>query len=91
MSEIPDAAPAPGPTPPETVDGTLDASGLVCPEPLMLVRNRVREMARGQVLHVVATDPSTRRDFTDFCRFMGHGLLAERQGDGCFEFWIRKG
>lgn len=72
-------------------DVQLDATGLLCPEPLMIVRNRVREMARGEVLHVMATDPSTSRDFHNFCRFMGHDLLAEeRQGDR-FEYWIRKG
>ena len=52
----------------------------------MVVRNRVREMQAGQVLHVVADDPSTRRDFTNFCRFMGHELLAEREQDGRFEY-----
>ena len=44
-------------------DYTLDATGLLCPEPLMIVRNKVREMATGEVLHVIATDPSTGRDF----------------------------
>lgn len=72
-------------------DHQLDATGLLCPEPLMIVRNKVREMATGEVLHVLATDPSTRRDFQNFCRFMGHELLAERQRDDRFEFWIRKG
>ena len=72
-------------------DAEIDATGLVCPEPLMIVRNRVREMASGQVLHVVATDPSTGRDFTNFCRFMGHDLVAERQDEDRLEYWIRKG
>ncbi|MAT83482.1 MAG: sulfurtransferase TusA [Gammaproteobacteria bacterium] len=72
-------------------DAQLDATGLVCPEPLMLVRNRVREMASGAVLHVLATDPSTGRDFQNFCRFMGHELLAEERDGDRFEYWIRKG
>jgi tRNA 2-thiouridine synthesizing protein A len=57
----------------------------------MLVRNRVRELRSGEVLHVVATDPSTGRDFRDFCRFMGHALLAERRDGPVLEYWIRKG
>ena len=57
----------------------------------MIVRNKVREMASGEVLHVRATDPSTGRDFSNFCRFMGHELVAERQQDGTLEYWIRKG
>lgn len=75
-------------------DLEIDTTGLRCPEPLMIVRNKVREMASGQILHITATDPSTRRDFRNFCRFMGHDLLAEEQcsGDaGVLEFWIRKG
>jgi len=72
-------------------DQQLDTIGLVCPEPLMLVRNRVREMHSGEVLHVLASDPSTGRDFHNFCRFMGHEMLAEERGDARFEYWIRKG
>ena len=72
-------------------DYTLDATGLLCPEPLMIVRNKVREMATGEVLHVIATDPSTGRDFHNFCRFMGHRLLEESSADGKFAFWIEKG
>lgn len=71
-------------------DAEIDATGLVCPEPLMLVRNRVREMHPGEVLHVIATDPSTGRDFRDFCRFMGHALLAEQRDGAVLEYWIRK-
>ena len=72
-------------------DQEIDATGLLCPEPLMVVRNAVREMASGEVLHVVATDPSTGRDFNNFCRFMGHQLLAERREGERLEYWIRKG
>ncbi|MCY3640443.1 MAG: sulfurtransferase TusA [Gammaproteobacteria bacterium] len=72
-------------------DCCVDAVGLLCPEPLMVVRNRVREMAAGEVVRIVATDPSTVRDFTNFCRFMGHALIERRIADGRFEFWIRKG
>ncbi len=72
-------------------DYCLDAVGLLCPEPLMIVRNKVREMAPGQVLRVVATDPSTYRDFSNYCRFMRHELLAHKEEGGRFEYWIRKG
>ncbi|TNF87387.1 MAG: sulfurtransferase TusA [Gammaproteobacteria bacterium] len=72
-------------------DDSLDARGLVCPEPLMLVRNRVREMRSGAVLHIQATDPSTGRDFANFCRFMGHELLYDEQRQDVYHFWIRKG
>ena len=72
-------------------DQRIDAQGLICPEPLMLVRNRVREMRPGEVLLVAATDPSTDRDFRDFCRFMGHELLSRSESAGRLEYRIRKG
>lgn len=68
----------------------VDATGLVCPEPLMLLRNQVRTAAPGDSVAVIATDPSTTRDFTNFCRFMGHDLAySERRGDRLL-FVIRK-
>ena len=50
----------------------------------------VIETAVGEVIHIRATDPSTDRDFQNFCRFLGHELVAsELQGD-VLEFWIKK-
>lgn len=57
----------------------------------MLVRNRLRGMSAGAVLHIRATDPSTVRDFTNLCRFLGHELISQWAGNGEFEFWIRRG
>jgi tRNA 2-thiouridine synthesizing protein A len=72
-------------------DYRLDASGLVCPEPLMLVRNKVREMKAGEVVHVLATDPSTERDLTNLCRFMGHTMISHERVGTTYHYWLRKG
>ena len=77
-------------------DTELDATGLACPEPLMLLRNKVREMVSGDVIKVIATDPTTERDFIHFCEFMNHEYLAAdhadfQEGAGHLSFWIRKG
>ena len=69
----------------------VDAIGLHCPEPLMIVRNKVRQMASGETVSVIATDPSTVRDFTNFCRFMGHQLVESNRADDRYLFVIRKG
>ncbi len=60
----------------DTDEEVLDARDLKCPEPLMLVRNRMRTLAPGQCLRVLATDPTTTRDLTNFCRFMGHEMVS---------------
>lgn len=73
-------------------DHLLDASGLLCPEPVMMLHNKVREMQAGELLRVVATDPSTRRDIPKFCAFLGHELVQQQTIDPQhFEYLIRKG
>ena len=72
-------------------DIELDATGLICPEPLMLVRNRMREMKAHEVLHIIATDPTTKRDLEQFCRFMKNEMLEQKLSEEILEFWIRKG
>ena len=71
-------------------DHVLDATGLICPEPVMLLHSRVKDIAVGEVLHVVATDPSTDRDIPKFCTFLGHELLAREQVDDEYHFLLRK-
>lgn len=73
-----------------TVDATLDASGLNCPEPVMMLHNKVRDLAGGSLLKVIATDPSTQRDIPKFCMFLGHDLVQKEEDGGKYLYWIRK-
>ena len=78
------------PSPPDRVDVNVDARGLKCPEPLMLVRNKIMDMESGQIIKVVATDPSTSWDFPNFCKFLNHEMLHSDTEDGEYQYWIRK-
>lgn len=71
-------------------DAQLDARGLFCPEPVMMLHNAVRDLEAGQCLEVLATDPSTQRDIPRFCSFLGHQLLRQQELDGEFHYLIRK-
>lgn len=71
-------------------DHHLDTSGLTCPEPVMLLHNKIRDMAPGEVLEILATDPATTRDIPKFCNFLGHELLDEQHGDSDYRYWVRK-
>ena len=64
------------------VDGTLDATGLNCPEPVMMLHQHIRDLAPGGLLKVIATDPSTRRDIPKFCVFLDHELVAQHEEAG---------
>ncbi|MGI0116828.1 sulfurtransferase TusA [Zooshikella sp. RANM57] len=72
-------------------DHILDTCGLMCPEPVMLLHNKIRELQAGEVLQVVATDPSTTRDIPKFCTFLQHELIAQEQNDTQYIYYIRKG
>ena len=71
-------------------DDRLDAQGLYCPEPVMLLHNKIRDIAVGQLLELVATDPSTTRDVPKFCLYLGHELVEQSEDDGKFRYLIRK-
>lgn len=71
-------------------DAVLDATGLNCPEPVMMLHNKVRALAGGELLKVIATDPSTQRDIPKFCVFLGHELVDQQAGEGTYLYWIRK-
>jgi len=73
-----------GPTP------CLDSRGLFCPEPIMLLHHRIRDMSAGEELVLLATDPATARDVPAFCHFLGHVLLEQQSEEGIYRYRIRK-
>lgn len=68
----------------------LDAKGLMCPEPVMMLHKKVKELASGQILKVLATDPSTKRDIAKFCAFLSFELVHDQETEGVYEFYIKK-
>lgn len=74
-----------------TADHMLDAQGLRCPEPVMMVRKTVRQMQEGETLLIIADDPATTRDIPGFCRFMEHTLLAEQTDVLPYQYLLKKG
>ena len=71
-------------------DHILDATGLYCPEPVMLLHNKMRDIAAGETVQVLATDPSTERDIPRFCRFLGHDLLGQDSFEDSYRYLLRK-
>ncbi|GGI91686.1 sulfurtransferase TusA [Shewanella gelidii] len=69
----------------------LDALGLRCPEPVMMVRKSVRKMVDGEILLITADDPATTRDIPSFCEFMDHTLLESFTDTTPYLYLIKKG
>ncbi|WP_462183176.1 sulfurtransferase TusA [Pseudoalteromonas maricaloris] len=75
----------------DNTDHTLDAVGLRCPEPVMMIRGMVRRMNLGETLLVIADDPSTTRDIPSFCEFMDYTLVAKAVAESPYKYVIKKG
>lgn len=75
-----------------TWDDELDATGLLCPLPVLKARKRLAGLAPGAVLRVLASDPAAVVDMPHFCAEAGHTLLAAAQdGAGAQVYLIRRG
>lgn len=71
-------------------DKELDARGMNCPLPILRARKALNEMAAGQVLRIVATDPGSVKDFESFARQTGNELLSQSSAEKEFVFYMRK-
>ncbi|WP_324769176.1 sulfurtransferase TusA family protein [Pokkaliibacter plantistimulans] len=69
----------------------LDATGLMCPMPLLKAKQALRQLQAGQILHVMASDAGSSRDIPVFVHRSGHTLQRSEEIDGIFHFWIAKG
>ena len=74
----------------EKKQNQLDTTGLQCPEPVMLLHKKIRELVAGEYVEVIASDPSTWRDIPKFCQFLSHDLIKKEEKDKMFYYLIRK-
>jgi len=72
------------------VDKELDARGLNCPLPILKTKKSLAEMAAGQVLKVIATDPGSVKDMQAFANQTGNTLVSSTQEKGEYVFLMQK-
>jgi len=68
----------------------LDAKGLKCPMPIVRTAQAIKEIASGQLLEVLATDPGSVPDFAAWSRTTGHELVASDVDGGVYRFVLRR-
>lgn len=71
-------------------DKEIDTRGLNCPLPVLRAKKALAELASGQVLKIVATDPGSIRDFKAFARQTGNELLAQETVNDEFIHFLRR-
>jgi tRNA 2-thiouridine synthesizing protein A len=67
----------------------VDARGLLCPLPLTMARRQMEQLAPGETLVVLATDPEAPIDLAAWAAAEGHAY-AERRRSGFTEYELVK-
>jgi tRNA 2-thiouridine synthesizing protein A len=68
----------------------LDVKGLNCPLPILRAKKAIKDIASGDTLQVLATDPGSVKDFDAFCRQTGNTLVSQSEAAGVYTFNIKK-
>lgn len=74
-----------------TWDDEIDATGLLCPLPVLKARKRLHAMAPGTVLRLISTDPAAVIDVPHFCAEAGHALISSTASGTARTYLIRRG
>lgn len=69
---------------------TLDARGLLCPLPVIRTQDRMRDLAAGTTLEVLATDPGVLEDIPAWCRVHGHEVVSSEEDNDVVRVVVRK-
>jgi tRNA 2-thiouridine synthesizing protein A len=59
----------------------LDARRMLCPMPVIKTQNKVKELAVGDILSVICTDPGVLSDIPAWARINGHTILGHQENN----------
>ncbi|MDB3860970.1 sulfurtransferase TusA family protein [Paracoccaceae bacterium] len=69
----------------------LDATGLLCPLPVLKLRKHLKSMDIGTLITVLADDPAAAIDIPHFCNETGHKLVSQTNSEnGVKEYTVKK-
>ena len=69
----------------------VDAKGLLCPQPLVEARKRLRKMPSGEILEIIGDHAISKKEIPKAMRESGDEILSvEDQVDGSWRIVIRK-
>ena len=69
----------------------VDATGLNCPMPLMLLKKAVDQQSVGGVIEITVTDIHAELDFEIWCEKFGHELNKGQESAAVIVFTVVKG
>jgi TusA-related sulfurtransferase len=73
------------------VTETLDVKGASCPMPVVKTKTAIDDLADGEILEVLATDPGSMSDIDGWAAGTeGVELVDQEEGDDVYTHYVRK-
>ena len=68
----------------------IDASNLECPLPLLKTKLVIAKLASGDMVEILATDPTTWKDFASYSKITGNKLLKAEKKEQKYTYLLQK-
>jgi len=69
---------------------TLDCQGLLCPLPIIRLSKAIKNIAVGEAIEMLATDPGSVPDMEAFQKQTGHTIVDKSQQGAVYRFVIQR-
>lgn len=71
-------------------DLRLDCLGMLCPQPVLELARRIRDVEIGDSVVVLADDPAAAPDIAAWCRMRGQEYVGERSDPAGRAYVVRR-
>jgi tRNA 2-thiouridine synthesizing protein A len=72
------------------ISKTFDLKGLACPMPVVKVSKGIKDVAVGDVIEAISTDPGTLTDNPAWARTSGNEIVKTDQDGDVIRFFIKR-
>ncbi len=72
------------------ISKTFDLKGLACPMPVVKVSKGIKEVAVGEVIEAISTDPGSLTDIPAWARTSGNEIVETDQDGDVIRFLIKR-
>jgi len=73
------------------VKKSVDCIGMFCPMPLFMARKAIDEVESGDMVEILADDPTAKKDIPEWAERNGHKIISVEEVDGVYVIKIEKG
>jgi tRNA 2-thiouridine synthesizing protein A len=68
----------------------VDCTGETCPVPLVETRKALRRAKKGDIVEVIGTHPSSRKEIPMAIKALGLAVIGEEEQDGVWKIRIQR-